>query len=172
MAHLDAVLAEHGHLSATELKDLTYETKPMLEVRDGGERGGFLDLGESAPLPDLTGAVEKLQQQLTEFESRDEEDGPAPAGCSEELLVPLQSARAEANRTGASYWDAHCRAPQPPEPSCASSSAPAELGRRCDAKRALKPAFPTSTPLDRGETRLLALVASPNVRRVSADARC
>ena len=98
IAHLDAVLAEHGHLSATELKDLTYDTEPMLEARDGGERGGFLDLGESAPLPDMTGVVGKLQQQLTELESRDEEDGSAPAGCSEELLVPLQSARAEANR--------------------------------------------------------------------------
>ncbi len=98
IAHLDAVLAEHGHLSATELKDLTYETEPMLEAQDGGERGGFLDLGDSAPLPDITGVVGKLQQQLTELESHDEEDGPAPTGCSEELLVPLQTARAEANR--------------------------------------------------------------------------
>ena len=76
---------------------LTYEIEPMLEAGDGGERG-FLDLGDNAPLPDMTGVVGKLRRQLTELESHDEKDGPALAGCSEELLVPLQSARAEANR--------------------------------------------------------------------------
>lgn len=98
MAHLDAVLAEHGHRSATELKDLTYETEPMLEAREGGERGGFLDLGENRPLPDVSGVVEKLRRNLTELESRNDEDVPAPPGCGEELLAPHQTARAEANR--------------------------------------------------------------------------
>ena len=98
IAHLDAVLAEHGHLSATELKDLSYETEPMLEAQTEGERGVFLDLGENATLPDISGVVGNLRRHLAELESRDDEDGPAPAGCSEELLIPLQSARAEANR--------------------------------------------------------------------------
>ena len=49
-------------------------------------------------LPDLSRTKTRLRQHLRELESRNEEEGPAPAGCSEELLIPLRAARAEANR--------------------------------------------------------------------------
>lgn len=49
----------------------------MIEARDGSEHGGFLGLGDSAPLPDMIGAVGRLQQQLRGLESRGEEDGHA-----------------------------------------------------------------------------------------------
>ena len=97
-AHLDAVLAGHGHLSATELRHVSYETEPMIEARANRERGGFLDLGESKPLPDITGAVDLLRRQLTDLETRADENEAAPAGCDEDLLEPLKSAREEANR--------------------------------------------------------------------------
>jgi len=49
-------------------------------------------------LPDLSSTKARLRQHPKEIESRNDEDGPAPAGCSEDLLIPLQAARAEANR--------------------------------------------------------------------------
>ena len=49
-------------------------------------------------LPDISRITTRLRQHLRELESRSDEEGPAPAGCSEELLVPLRAARAEANR--------------------------------------------------------------------------
>ena len=49
-------------------------------------------------LPDISRTESRLRQHLRELESCNDEEGPAPAGCSEELLIPLRAARAEANR--------------------------------------------------------------------------
>ncbi|WP_419921272.1 hypothetical protein [Candidatus Poriferisodalis sp.] len=49
-------------------------------------------------LPDISRITTRFRQNLRELESRNDEEGPAPAGCSEELLIPLRAARAEANR--------------------------------------------------------------------------
>ena len=95
LAHLDAVLAEHGHRSATALKDLTYETEPMCEAQANGRREAILDLGERRPIPDATATLAQFQHRL---DSHVADDTPAPRGCSEEILEPLRTARAQANK--------------------------------------------------------------------------
>ncbi len=42
--HLLAVLNEFGHLSASSLRDYTYDTAPMRRVQTEGARGAFLDM--------------------------------------------------------------------------------------------------------------------------------
>jgi len=49
-------------------------------------------------LPDISRTKARLRQHLRELESCNDGEGPAPAGCSEELLIPLRAARAEATR--------------------------------------------------------------------------
>lgn len=93
--HLDAILAEYGHLSPTELKNLTYDTPPMQEAQQGGERNVILDLDETPFLPDASVTLDRFQRMLDNHIGDDE---PAPRGCSEEILNPLRAARGRANR--------------------------------------------------------------------------
>lgn len=94
LAHLDAVLEEHGRRSATELKDLTYRTEPMREAQAEGRKEAILDLGERRPIPDATETLAQFQQML---DNNVADDAPLPRGCSEEILEPLRAARAQAN---------------------------------------------------------------------------
>ena len=95
LVHLDAVLSEHGNLSPTELKDLTYETAPMREAQADGERNVILDLGDSAPIPAASATLRRFQHML---DNHVDDEEPAPAGCSPEVLNPLRANRARANR--------------------------------------------------------------------------
>lgn len=95
LEHLDAVLAEHGQRSATELVKLTYETEPMREAQANGLREAILDLGERRPIPDATATLARFQQMLDDHVA---DDDPAPSGCSEEVLEPLRAARTRANK--------------------------------------------------------------------------
>lgn len=95
LEHLDAVLAEHGQRSATELVELTYETEPMREAQANGLREAILDLGEHRQIPDVTATLARFQQLLDDHVA---DDDPAPSGCSEEVLEPLRAARARANK--------------------------------------------------------------------------
>lgn len=95
LEHLDAVLADFGHRSATELKDQAYRTDPMLEAQANGEKEAILDLGECRPVPDATATLTQFQQMLDEHVA---DSDPAPPGCSEEALEPLRAARARANK--------------------------------------------------------------------------
>ncbi len=94
LEHLDAVVAEHGHHSATELMNLTYQTEPMREAQANGQREAILDLGERRPIPDATETLAQFQRMLDDHVA---DDDPAPSGCSEEVLEPLRAARARAN---------------------------------------------------------------------------
>ncbi len=93
--YLNVVLAEHGALSATELKDLTYRTAPMQEAQAEGERNVLLDMGDTPPVPVATATLQRFQQMLDDHA---DDDVPAPRGCSEEVLNPLRAARTQANR--------------------------------------------------------------------------
>lgn len=95
LAHLDAVLSEHGDLSPTELKNLTYETEPMREAQADGERNVILDLGDTAPIPDASATLRRFQRML---DNHVDDEEPAPPGCNPEILNPLRASRARANR--------------------------------------------------------------------------
>lgn len=47
LVHLDAVLEDHGRKTATALKDMTYETVPMVEAKRIGQKGILLDIPEA-----------------------------------------------------------------------------------------------------------------------------
>ena len=47
LAHLEAVLEDHGRKNARELTDTAYDTVPMLEAQRVGERGILLDMHEA-----------------------------------------------------------------------------------------------------------------------------
>lgn len=48
---IDALLDDYGNYTATALRDLTYNTPPMLEAQRGGMRGVELDLHGGGPVP-------------------------------------------------------------------------------------------------------------------------
>ncbi|WP_419840705.1 Panacea domain-containing protein [Candidatus Poriferisodalis sp.] len=95
LVHLDDVLSEHGGLSPSELKDLTYETEPMREAQADGERNVILDLGDTAPIPGASATLHRFQRMLDNYVDDEE---PAPPGCRPEILNPLRANRARANQ--------------------------------------------------------------------------
>ena len=55
---------EFGLYSPTTLKDMTYETPPMLMAQAGGRRGVLLDLTAERPVPDMESALSKYKKIL------------------------------------------------------------------------------------------------------------
>jgi uncharacterized phage-associated protein len=59
---VDQIMQEHGRLSASQLKDLTYQTPPMQAAQRVGQRELRLDLSGGEPYPDLHGALARLRR--------------------------------------------------------------------------------------------------------------
>jgi uncharacterized phage-associated protein len=94
---VERIVSEKGQLSATQLKDLTYQTRPMLEAQKLGRREVRLDLAGGEPLPDLEPALQKLRAIAQTLPPLEED-----AGAVDELaddMEALSEARREA--TGA-----------------------------------------------------------------------
>jgi hypothetical protein len=60
MVVIDDVLAKFGSLSPAEIRQKSYETKPMIEAQRDGERGVILDLDSCRPLPDLSAVANRF----------------------------------------------------------------------------------------------------------------
>ncbi|WP_237525498.1 SocA family protein [Streptomyces sp. SID4985] len=58
---VERIVSEKGQLSATQLKDLTYQTPPMVEAQKLGRREVRLDLTGGEPFPDLEPALQSLR---------------------------------------------------------------------------------------------------------------
>lgn len=58
---VERIVSEKGSLSATQLKDLTYQTPPMLAAQKLGQREVRLDLAGGSPIPDLEPGLERLR---------------------------------------------------------------------------------------------------------------
>jgi uncharacterized phage-associated protein len=62
VAIVDQVMQDHGRLSASQLRDLTYQTPPMQAAQRIGQRELRLDLSGGDPYPDLHGALARLRR--------------------------------------------------------------------------------------------------------------
>lgn len=98
IAHLDAVLDEHGHSSAQAITDVAYRTEPMLDAQAEGVRGMLLDLGEPPSTTGLDGIRAELAERFSHVPAQDTADS-APEGCpdAEEIVGVLRGNRAYAN---------------------------------------------------------------------------
>jgi uncharacterized phage-associated protein len=96
MALFDSVVADLGHLAPSTLRDLTYQTPPMLDVQSEGQRGDWLDLYLVRPVPNTDHVIRRLESVLGQLERSEDE-----AGAVEELAMELRElapARARATR--------------------------------------------------------------------------
>ncbi|MEO5920653.1 MAG: type II toxin-antitoxin system antitoxin SocA domain-containing protein, partial [Pseudolysinimonas sp.] len=59
-----AIVLEYGAHSPTTLKDLTYETPPMLAAQELNIRGVVLDLTTPRPVPDMTDRLAEFNEIL------------------------------------------------------------------------------------------------------------
>ncbi|MFE5108569.1 hypothetical protein [Streptomyces sp. NPDC056663] len=73
---VEDVVSGKGQLSATQLKDLTYQTPPMLAAQNMGRREVRLDLAGGDPLPDLEPALQKLRAIASSLPPIEDEAGP------------------------------------------------------------------------------------------------
>jgi uncharacterized phage-associated protein len=73
---LDSVVERYGQLAAKTLKDLSYQTPPMVEAKKHG-RGVVLNLDLARPLPSLRSAAQRLNAVLRNLPEQETEEGAA-----------------------------------------------------------------------------------------------
>ncbi|MFD6095550.1 type II toxin-antitoxin system antitoxin SocA domain-containing protein [Nocardiopsis flavescens] len=81
---LAEVVAEHGGKSAVQLRNLTYETSPMVRAQSEGERGVLLDLNRARRREQYVALKERYRARLAAR-------GPVATdpGASEDLLAEM-----------------------------------------------------------------------------------
>lgn len=72
---VSGVLHDFGRVSATQLKDMTYQTAPMLAAAAKGQREVRLDLTGGDPFPDLAPALHRLKGVLRSMPKLEDEAG-------------------------------------------------------------------------------------------------
>jgi hypothetical protein len=80
------VVREFGSLAASSLRDITYQTAPMIEAQKSGERGVELDLDIVRPVPNAKAAVARLLQKVGQLPRQETEDG-----AMEDLVSDIRS---------------------------------------------------------------------------------
>ncbi|MES9536176.1 type II toxin-antitoxin system antitoxin SocA domain-containing protein [Spirillospora sp. NPDC049024] len=93
---VDSVLDDFGDWSASQLRDLTYQTPPMQEAAKRGKREVRLDLSGGAPFPDLGPGLAHLR----DWAARNPLPADEPGGTDDlaEELDDLAEHRADATR--------------------------------------------------------------------------
>ena len=81
---IEEVTREYGKLAPSTLRDLTYQTAPMLEAQRDDARGEFLDLLSGQPVPDVTSTLRRFQRVVNRLEPQTDE-GDIEAGLSNEI---------------------------------------------------------------------------------------
>ena len=81
---LGKVVAEHGGRSAAQLRDLSYETDPMVQAQTEGERGVLLDLNRARRRKQYAALKERYRARLADR-------GPVQSdpGAGEDLLAEM-----------------------------------------------------------------------------------
>jgi hypothetical protein len=90
------VVREMGDLAPSSLKELSYQTPPMLEAQADGRRGDALDLDLVRPAPRVTRTLAHLHEVMRSLPEQFDDDG-----VEEDTLRELEEwapFRAEANR--------------------------------------------------------------------------
>jgi len=93
---VDEVVARFGGLAASTLRDLTYQTAPMLAALQGNHRGVELDLDRARPVPNAAPALARLREVLASLPPQ-ETDKEALDEIAETLKA-FGRPRAEATR--------------------------------------------------------------------------
>jgi hypothetical protein len=89
-------VAELGDLAASSLRDLSYQTPPMIEAQACDNRGVVLDLDTVRPMPEVSRTLARLREIVRSLPDQHDDDGVA-----EDLLRELEEmrpGRARANR--------------------------------------------------------------------------
>jgi uncharacterized phage-associated protein len=92
---IEHVVLEYGEWAASSLRDLTYQTPPMLEAQRESVRGEALDLLSGHPVPDMTPALNRFQTILDRV-GRQEDEGDLSALTEE--IADWAPHRADATR--------------------------------------------------------------------------
>jgi hypothetical protein len=71
---LEEILAEYGGLAASSLKDLSYQTPPMLDAQERG-KGVVLDLSLVRPRPKLDALAARMSRVLARLPEQETEPG-------------------------------------------------------------------------------------------------
>lgn len=81
-----AVVTEHGHKSASTLRDLSYKTPPMVEATAAGDRLVLLDLSRSRRSRQARALLDRHRRLLAATPSREDDHGVA-----DDLLEELEA---------------------------------------------------------------------------------
>ena len=93
---IEAVVTDLGKLSAGSLKDMSYQTPPMLDAQNRGVRGVTLDLSLSRrPMPSLAKTARRMAAVLQRLPKQ--EDDPGAMDDLVQELDELAPARQRAN---------------------------------------------------------------------------
>lgn len=74
MAILERVIEEYGGLAASSLKDLSYQTPPMVDAQQRGQ-GVILDLSLARPRPKLGGLSKRMSAVLARLPEQETDPG-------------------------------------------------------------------------------------------------
>lgn len=80
---IEQIVLEYGGLAASTLRDMTYQTAPMLEAQREGSRGDVLDLLTGRSVPDIAPALQRLSRVLNRLEPQSDEGDLA--GLADEM---------------------------------------------------------------------------------------
>lgn len=96
-ANLACQVERYGRLAAVSVKDLAYQTPPMLAAQRGGERGVVLDLELARPNQSkVTGAVARLKAVRDALDAG--EDAPGSQDALVDDLSAFSDARTAVNK--------------------------------------------------------------------------
>ncbi|GAA1431363.1 hypothetical protein GCM10009616_18280 [Microlunatus lacustris] len=98
------VVEHYGHLAAVTIKDLAYQSAPMLKAQKGGERGVILDLELARPRVKLNALKAKYRKVLDSVDASPDDDDKSGLDSDEaqadliNVSESLREARGRANR--------------------------------------------------------------------------
>lgn len=93
---ISGVVQEYGHLSASSLRDLTYQTPPMADAVEDGANETLLDFCDVRPAPEVARVLDRLRDVV-----RAEGPGSDEPGAMEDLerdVAAFSPGRKRANR--------------------------------------------------------------------------
>lgn len=70
---VEHVVLDYGNLAASSLRDLTYQTPPMIEAQREEAHGEVLDLLTGHPIPDMTPVLNQFQAVLNRIGPQEDE---------------------------------------------------------------------------------------------------
>lgn len=99
LAHLDAVLAEHGDKTAKALTEMAYETDPMIEATGTGDRGMLLNMpGARAEIADVDAVLAALADRPDLVVMPQIDDASLSCPDPSEIIEVFRGNRARATR--------------------------------------------------------------------------